>query len=97
MLGATMIESDWRGPDERAHAVDLLNAAFALHPAFAEAEIIEMGADLRPAFPDNIPAVKRIGRCSISTGCIATAICWRPRWPKASKQRAVGDETRALP
>jgi glycine oxidase len=40
-------------------AVELLNAAYALHPAFGEAEILELGADLRPAFPDNLPAVRR--------------------------------------
>lgn len=62
MLGASMIESDWRGQMSVRTAVDLLNAAFALHPAFGEAEIVEMGADLRPAFPDNIPAVKRAGK-----------------------------------
>ena len=34
-------------------AIELLSAAFALHPAFGEAEIFEMRADVRPAFPDN--------------------------------------------
>ena len=43
-------------------AVELLNAAYALHPAFGEAEIVELGADLRPAFPDNLPRVRRDGR-----------------------------------
>ena len=43
-------------------AVELLNAAYALHPAFGEAEIVELGADLRPAFPDNLPDVRRSGR-----------------------------------
>jgi glycine oxidase len=62
MLGATMIESDWRGGMSVRTAVDLLNAAYALHPAFGEAEITEMAADLRPAFPDNIPAMKRAGK-----------------------------------
>jgi glycine oxidase len=32
-----------------------------VHPAFAEARIIEFGAGLRPAFPDNLPRVT-IGR-----------------------------------
>lgn len=62
MLGASMIESDDRGQMSVRTAVDLLNAAFALHPAFGEAEIVEMGADLRPAFPDNIPALRRAGK-----------------------------------
>jgi glycine oxidase len=26
-----------------------------VHPAFGEAEIIEQGAGVRPAFPDNVP------------------------------------------
>jgi glycine oxidase len=62
MLGATMIESDWRGGVSVRTAVDLLNAAYALHPAFGEAEILEMAADLRPAFPDNVPTIKRVGK-----------------------------------
>ena len=28
-----------------------------MHPAFAEARIVEFGAGLRPAFPDNRPRV----------------------------------------
>ena len=42
--------------------LELLSAAYALHPAFGEAEIIETGADLRPAFPDNLPRIRREGR-----------------------------------
>ena len=65
MIGATMIESERRGPVSVRSAVELLNAAYALHPAFGEAEIVELGADLRPAFPDNLPRIaidgERIG------------------------------------
>ncbi len=32
-----------------------------MHPAFAEARIIEFGSGLRPAFPDNLPRIT-IGR-----------------------------------
>jgi glycine oxidase len=39
--------------------MDLLNAAYALHPAFAEAQILELGVGVRPAFPDNLPRVSR--------------------------------------
>ncbi|MBU2653183.1 glycine oxidase ThiO [Acidomonas methanolica] len=61
MVGATMIEAeDSRGITVRS-MTDLLNAAYALHPAFAEAEIIEANAGLRPSFPDNIPKVIRDG------------------------------------
>ncbi|UYN95263.1 MAG: FAD-dependent oxidoreductase [Enhydrobacter sp.] len=61
MIGATTIESETRAGVSVRSAVELLNAAYTLHPAFAEAEILEMAADLRPAFPDNIPTVRRIG------------------------------------
>ena len=38
--------------------MELLNAAYALHPAFGEAEILEISADVRPAFPDNLPRIE---------------------------------------
>lgn len=68
MIGATMIESERRSPVSVRSAVELLNAAYALHPAFAEADILEFGADLRPAFPDNLPEVRRKGRVLHANG-----------------------------
>lgn len=62
MLGATQIESAARGPVRARSALELLSAAYALDPRFAEAEIVEMGADLRPAFADNVPKILRNGR-----------------------------------
>jgi len=62
MLGATMIESDDRSRITARSMVELLNSAHALHPAFAEAEILEIGTDARPAFPDNLPRIRRHGR-----------------------------------
>ena len=57
MLGATQIESsDRRAPTARA-LLELLSAAYALDPRFAEAEVLETGADLRPAFADNVPRI----------------------------------------
>jgi glycine oxidase len=57
MIGATAIESASRGPVTARSAIELLSAAYALHPAFGEAEIVELRADARPAFPDNLPRV----------------------------------------
>ena len=62
MLGATQIESAARGPVTARSALELLSAAYALDARFAEAEIVEMGADLRPAFADNRPRILRRGR-----------------------------------
>ncbi|MGY6411110.1 MAG: FAD-dependent oxidoreductase [Alkalilacustris sp.] len=62
MLGATQIEStDRRGVSARS-LMELLGAAYALDPRFAEAELVETGADLRPAFADNVPRVLVRGR-----------------------------------
>lgn len=61
MLGATQIESAERGRASVRSVMELLSAAYALHPAFAEAELVEIGADARPAFPDNLPRLDRTG------------------------------------
>ena len=62
MLGATQIESaDKRAISARA-TLELLSAAYALDPRFAEAELVETGTDLRPAFADNVPRVVVQGR-----------------------------------
>jgi len=56
MLGATSIEAEDFGVSVRS-ALELLGAAYAVHPAFAEARIVEFGSGLRPAFPDNLPRI----------------------------------------
>ena len=68
MLGATMIESDRRGIVTVRSVLELLSAAYALHPAFGEAEILETGADARPAFPDNLPRLRRRGEVIYANG-----------------------------
>jgi len=62
MVGATVIESDDGGPISVRSALELLGAAYALHPAFGEAEIVEAGAGVRPAFSDNLPKIVVRGR-----------------------------------
>ncbi len=56
MIGATTIEREDSGLSVRS-ALELLSAAYAVHPAFAEARIVEIGSGLRPAFPDNLPRI----------------------------------------
>ena len=62
MLGATTIENDERKRITARSVVELLSAVYALHPAFGEAEVVEIGTDARPAFPDNLPRLVRDGR-----------------------------------
>ncbi|MFW2588124.1 FAD-dependent oxidoreductase [Sagittula sp. SSi028] len=61
MLGATQIESHDTRPRVRS-VLELLSAAYALHPAFGEAELVEIGCDARPAFADNLPRLRRRGQ-----------------------------------
>ena len=74
MLGATSIEAEHDGVSVRS-ALELLGAAYAVHPAFAEARIVEFGAGLRPAFPDNLP------RIAIDQHRIAVNGLFSPRLP----------------
>jgi glycine oxidase len=62
MIGATMIENDEPGRITARAMLELLGAAYTVHPAFAEAEIIETGVGVRPAFPDNLPRIRRDGQ-----------------------------------
>jgi glycine oxidase len=59
MVGATMLESDAGEHISARSMLELLAAACALHPAFGEAQILEIGAAVRAAFPDNRPRLRR--------------------------------------
>lgn len=66
MLGATSIEAEDTGVSVRS-ALELLGAAYAVHPAFGEARIVEFGSGLRPAYPDNLPHIGvRGGKISVN-------------------------------
>lgn len=57
MVGATMIEAAVEGPISARSMMELLNAAYALHPTFGEARVVEAGSGVRPSYPDNLPRV----------------------------------------
>jgi glycine oxidase len=61
MVGATMIESDDSGAVAARSLMELLNAAYTVHPAFGEARVAETGAGVRPAFANNLPRVEDSG------------------------------------
>ncbi|MCU5775326.1 FAD-dependent oxidoreductase [Erwiniaceae bacterium BAC15a-03b] len=58
MLGATMVESDDSSPVSARAMMELLSAAYAIDPAFAEARVIETGSGLRPAYRHNLPEIR---------------------------------------
>ncbi len=53
-IGATVIESADESVTVQS-AMELLSAAYSMHPSFGEAEIVEIKAGIRPAYPDNLP------------------------------------------
>ena len=58
MLGATMVESDDASPISARAMMELLGAAWSIHPALAEARIVESGTGRRPAYRHNLPEVR---------------------------------------
>lgn len=62
MIGATMIESDSSAPITARSMMELLSAAYALHPAFGNATILESSVGVRAAFPDNLPRIDASGK-----------------------------------
>lgn len=55
VLGASEIESEDRSPVSLRSAVELMAAAHSAMPELAEARIVHMESNLRPALPDNLP------------------------------------------
>jgi len=57
LVGASEIESEDRSPVSLRSAVELMAAAHSVIPALAEARILRLDANLRPALPDHRPIV----------------------------------------
>lgn len=62
LLGASELDSEDRSPVSLRSAVELLAAAHSVVPALAEARILKLDVNLRPALPDNNPLVAWQGR-----------------------------------
>ena len=59
VIGATEIESDDRSPASVRSTLELLSAAYAVHPGFGEGRILELATQCRPTLPDNLPAIRQ--------------------------------------
>lgn len=57
IIGATEIESEDASPVSVQSMLELCSALYTLNPAFGEARILELDANLRPAFMDNMPHI----------------------------------------
>jgi len=57
LIGASEIESEDRSPMSLRSAVELMAAAHSVIPDLAEARILRMDVNLRPALPDHRPEI----------------------------------------
>lgn len=58
LVGASELETEDRSPMSLRTAVELMAAAHSVVPALAEARILRLDTNLRPALPDNRPEVQ---------------------------------------
>jgi len=58
VVGATEIESESLGGVTVRSALELLSALYTVHSGFAEAEILSLETNLRPAYSNNLPKVR---------------------------------------
>src|SRR5258708_8605053 len=58
VVGATSIESDDRSAISVRGVLELLTSAYSILPALAEARILEFNTQVRPALPNNLPAIQ---------------------------------------
>jgi glycine oxidase len=67
ILGATEIESEDRSPVSVRSALEMLSALYSICPALAEARVLEMSSNLRPALSSHVPVIRRHkGRLSVN-------------------------------
>ena len=59
-VGASVIENsdDDDGSVLLRSAMELMSAAYSLHPSFGEAKVLDMSSAIRPAYLDNLPRIK---------------------------------------
>jgi glycine oxidase len=58
VIGATELESEDDSPMSVRSALELLSAAYSLHPGFGEARVLELNVQRRPTRPDHLPAIR---------------------------------------
>jgi glycine oxidase len=68
LVGASEIESEDRSPVSVRSTLELLSAAHSVIPALAEARVIRSETNLRPALPNNLPALRHAPGITVING-----------------------------
>ncbi len=92
LVGATVIESEDDSAMTVRSALELLGMAYALSPAFGEAEILEVSSGVRPAFADNVPRVIVRGPIIHVNGAYRHGFLMAPIMARAVAAYLAGDE-----
>ncbi|MDO4641962.1 MAG: FAD-dependent oxidoreductase [Neisseria sp.] len=58
VIGATQLESESRAPASVRSGLELLSALYAVHPAFGEAQVLEIATNLRPTLNHHNPEIR---------------------------------------
>jgi glycine oxidase len=68
VVGASEIESEDRSPVSLRSTLELLSAAHSAIPALAEARVVHTETNLRPALPNNLPALRHAPGLTVING-----------------------------
>lgn len=68
VVGASEIESEDRSPVSVRSTLELLSAAHSAIPALAEARVVHSETNLRPALPNNLPALRQAPGITVING-----------------------------
>ncbi|MBK0090201.1 FAD-dependent oxidoreductase [Erwinia sp. S59] len=93
MLGATMVESDDASAISARAMMELLSAAYAIHPALAEARVVESGSGLRPAYPANLPEIHYQNDTYYLNGMYRHGFLLAPMMAEQLMQRLFGEQS----
>ncbi len=96
VIGATVIESAGHAVTLKS-ALELLSAAYSLHPSFAESEIVGIRAGIRPAYPDNLPRIKIDGNVIRCNGLFRHGYLLAPVMAACVADWMAGEENEFMP
>lgn len=68
VIGATEIESEDKSPMSVRSSLELLSAVYSMHSGFAEARIVNMLTNCRPALRDNLPKIEHAAKMTRING-----------------------------
>lgn len=92
MIGATIIESGESENISMRSSMELMSALYALSPSFAEAEVLEIKAGIRPSYPDNLPRIKIDGNVISCNGLFRHGFLLSPVMAECVADHLAGEE-----